>query len=326
MAPLLVPLLLFPFFLSFSQDVTPRAEMVIGRRVPQVELLLETGERIRLDRVAGGRVLLLSFIYTRCSSACPMIVRGIEGALKSLKGEEPVVLLIDFDERDTVEDLREFRVRRGVPEGWKLALAKGEDLRLLTSFLDFKFFYDEKTDMFAHPGVLVVLTPDMRVSAYFLGVTHSGRKLAEAVERASLGRVSLNPVKGFLFKCFRYDPVTGTYEIDWSFVAMLLGGLIPLGGMFYFIVLRELVSLLRKYRAKKSEEVLNHETAEVCDGGAIPRSSPQRLLGGGSEAHPRGDEKGVKDLLRQVCWMPWYAQKGCYRTSPHPGRNEEEGT
>lgn len=249
MAPLLAPLLLFLLFTtSFPKeiDIVPKPEFVLGKKVPDVTLINERGEEVRLSQVADGKPLMLSFIYTRCTSACPMIVKGIKEALKGITYRDVKVLLIDFDERDKPADLRNFRKKRDIiGSRWIVALAKGNDLKNLTRAVDFRFFYDEKTDMFAHPNVLVILSPDLIISGYMMGVTYNSKKLSLLIEKARLGKVDLNPVKGFFLKCFRYDPVTGTYTIDWSFVAMLVGGLIPILGMFYFLFLRDLLLKLR---------------------------------------------------------------------------------
>lgn len=250
MAPLLVPLLLSLLFYTNAKDLSPDAEKVIGRYVPDVSLTLEDGSVKRLSEVSEGKVLLLSFIYTKCSSACPMIVRGIEEATKDIGGVK--VLLLDFDERDKPKDLKKFRELKGIKGDWVLALAKGKDLERLTEAVDFKFFYDKKTDMFAHPSVLIVLSPDLRVSAYFLGVSYEKGKLKKAVKGAYAGEISQNPIKSLLLICFRYDPVTGTYTVDWSFVAMVLGGLIPISGMLYYLFLRNFFRSIYDFMVNKS--------------------------------------------------------------------------
>ncbi len=246
MAPLLVPLLLSLLFYSFSVEMVPEAQRVIGRSVPNVELILEDGSVRTLKEISEGKVTLLSFVYTGCTSACPMIVRGIKEAVAGLNERKFRVLLVDFDLRDTPKDLRDFRLRRSIPDDWVLAKAESENLERLTRAVDFKFFYDERTDMFAHPNVLIVLTQDLKVSAYFLGVSYSRDKLAKAVDKASAGDLSLNPIKSLLLKCFRYDPITGAYTVDWSFVAMVFGGLIPILGMAYYLFLRDAIANLRR--------------------------------------------------------------------------------
>ncbi len=155
-----------------------------------------------------------------------MIVSGIKEATSKLSTKDYSVLLVDFDGRDTSAELRKFRRKRRIDQGWTLAVARGEELKKLTESVDFKFFYDKETNMFAHPNVLVVLSPSLKVSGYMLGVKFDPSKLSVMLEKARADRVELSWVRGLLLKCFRYDPVTGTFVIDWSFVAMVVGGLL----------------------------------------------------------------------------------------------------
>jgi len=231
MAPLLASLFLL-FMSAHAQNIVPNPERVLGGTVPDVYLLDEKGNRKKLSAFSGGEPLVLSFIYTRCTSACPLIVKGLKEALSEGSSR---VLLIDFDDRDTSADLRDFRNKHAIPPRWDIAVAKGENLKRLTEALDFRFFYDEKTDMFAHPNVLVVLSPSLKVSGYMLGVNYDRDKLATILTKAKTGKVELGWVRGILLKCFRYDPVEKTYVIDWSFIAMILGGLIPISGMAYYL-------------------------------------------------------------------------------------------
>jgi protein SCO1/2 len=247
MAPLLVSLLLSLVLLPFAgeRDLTPKADFVLGKKLPDVTVVDEEGKRLSLSELVGGEVFLLSFVYTRCAASCPMIVEGIRKALGNTGGVK--VVLVDFDERDTPADLVKFRKERDIVNpNWKVVLAKGESLKVLTRAVDFRFIYDEGTDRFVHPNVLIVVSPGMKISGYMLGVTYDADKLTALIAKARAGKVALNPIKGVFLKCFRYDPVTGTYTIDWSFVAMILGGVIPLGAMFYFIFLKDLLGGLRR--------------------------------------------------------------------------------
>jgi len=109
MAPLLVP-----FFLSFlltvfsgEKDITPKADFVLGRKLPDVTVVDEEGKETSLSEIAGGEVFLLSFIYTKCASACPMIVEGIKKALRNK---------IQKGERHRRSKLESGACQRGLPE------------------------------------------------------------------------------------------------------------------------------------------------------------------------------------------------------------------
>jgi protein SCO1/2 len=246
MAPLLALFLLFTF--SYAVELkTPKAEKVLGKRIPDVSLILDSGEKTTLSRLAEDAPIIMSFIYTRCRSACPMIVKGIRDSIGSLRDRSAVILLIDFDLRDTPLELRSFRERHSLGPDWMVAIPEdGDSLRSLTRSLDFSFVYDEDTDMFAHPNVLVVVGKDLTVSGYFLGVRYDPDELGRVINLARLGKSDISPIKSLLLKCFRYDPLTGTYTLDWSFVAMVVGGLIPILGMAYFLFLRNLLGAIRR--------------------------------------------------------------------------------
>lgn len=247
MAPLLALLLVLSF--SSAEEVSvPRADLVLGKTLPNLTLILENGEERDLISLSAGRPMIMSFVYTRCTSACPMIVKGIKDVLGSLEGGSfpPSVILVDFDIRDGSSDLINFRRRHSIPSGWHIVMLREEDLRRLTGFLDFNFMYDPKTDMFAHPNVLVVLSPQLKVSGYMLGVRYDSSRLGKILSLAENNGADINPVKGLFLRCFRYDPVTGRYTIDWSFVAMIVGGTFPIAGMFYFLFLRDLIASVKK--------------------------------------------------------------------------------
>ena len=246
MAPLLVLLflLVLPPFGFARVELTPRAELVIGREVPNVRITLPSGESTTLRDFSEGKPVVLSFIYTRCTSSCPVIIQRLSKALDIQR--EYKVLLIDFDMRDTPKELRKFLKERSISDPrWAVALPSHSALERLSSALDFRFSYDEKTDMFAHPNILVILTPSLKVSSYVLGLSYDRNKIDELLTKADSGELLLNPIKGLLLKCFRYDPVAGTYTVDWSFVAMLIGGALPITGMFYALFLRNLLARIR---------------------------------------------------------------------------------
>ena len=245
MAPLLFFLLFFPSVFANSKEIVPRAELVLGERVPDIAIKDQYGRVVRLSSMSEGRVLLLSFIYTKCSSACPLIVKSIKESLSKVSYKKFQVVLIDFDLRDGLEDVERFAKNNNVKD-WAVGLVEANDLDRLTKAVDFRFFYDEKTDMFAHPNVLIILTPDLRISSYILGVKYDPKKLDRMIYAALNGEINVSPIRSLLLKCFRYDPVTGSYYIDWSFVAMLVGGALPIFGMAYYLFIKDLYGLVRR--------------------------------------------------------------------------------
>jgi len=70
--------------------------------------------------------------------------------------------------------------------------------------------WDTATSQFAHPGGVIVLTPDGRLARYLFGIEYGSRDLRLGIVEASEGRVG-NPADALLLYCYHYDPMAGRY-------------------------------------------------------------------------------------------------------------------
>jgi protein SCO1/2 len=85
-------------------------ELLPPRSAPAFDLIDRTGERLQLDSLRGGPVLL-SFAFTNCATICPLIFSSFKGVEKGLeeRGIEDVALVfITLDpDLDTPERLQQ---------------------------------------------------------------------------------------------------------------------------------------------------------------------------------------------------------------------------
>jgi protein SCO1/2 len=115
----------------------PGAAKVVLSDAP---LLDATGKRLRLAQdVIGERIAVVNFIYTTCTTVCPVasatfqqLQRRLAGAL----GKEVVLISVTIDPlRDTPERLRQYAARYEAGEGWVwLTGAKADVDRVLKGF------------------------------------------------------------------------------------------------------------------------------------------------------------------------------------------------
>src|SRR5439155_26004141 len=93
---------------------------------------------------------------------------------------------------------------------------------------------------FAHPGGVIVLTPDGRLARYLFGVEYGPRDLRFALVEASAGRVG-SPVDSLLLYCYHYDPMTGRYGLAIMRAMRLAGAatVLALGSFIVAMVRRE---------------------------------------------------------------------------------------
>lgn len=98
----------------------PGAAKVVLRDVP---LLDAGGRRVRLAQdVIGNRIAVVNFIYTACTTVCPVssaTFQLLQKRLASRLGKDVVLVSITVDPlRDTPPRLREYAGRYEAGEGW----------------------------------------------------------------------------------------------------------------------------------------------------------------------------------------------------------------
>ncbi len=116
------------------------------------------------------------------------------------------MLTVSFDPHDRVSDAR----AQHDAHGWSFFIATEPAILRLTETLGFRFRYDPKTDQFAHPSALFVVTGDGKLSRTLDGVGTNSRDLRLALVDASLGRFATLSDR-VLLTCFRYDPASRRY-------------------------------------------------------------------------------------------------------------------
>ncbi|RLJ71285.1 protein SCO1/2 [Hydrogenivirga caldilitoris] len=203
LAPLVSLLLLFLF--SFSQTggtgIPPNESRTLGNRVPDVLLVDSEGTEFNLYSLRGKPVII-SPVYTHCTSACPIITESLKKVIKLFGevGKDFYILTLTFDPQDTVPDLKSFAEKHGLNyKGWKVVLVRDRtQLFKLLDAIDFRFATLPNRD-FVHPNLIVFLDKDMVIRKYMYGVTFDKLEFANAL-RIARGEVALpEKFRGYLF-------------------------------------------------------------------------------------------------------------------------------
>src|SRR5256885_13602535 len=84
--------------------------------------------------------------------------------------------------------------------------------------------------------LVLLLTPDGRISRYFYGVEYPGRDMRLGLVEASAGKIG-TPIDHVLLFCYQYDPSTATYSTAILRI-IRLGGILTIlctvGGILIF--------------------------------------------------------------------------------------------
>lgn len=230
-----------PVTLKNAVDASVKAE---GTALPDIELVDQDGVRFSLSEYFGvGKPLVISYVYTSCPVVCPTITaefkKAVDGA-KEAFGDRFNVLTVGFDPSgDTPARLREYGGRFTKSfEGFRFASSDEESMERLLNAVGF-FRARQDDGSFDHMDMVTTVKPDGTIYRQVYSLRTQQQNLALRLEELLTGKAgvpsSLTLVDKLKFFCYRYDPYSGRYVLDYPvFVSILLQALI-IGGVFYAV-------------------------------------------------------------------------------------------
>jgi protein SCO1/2 len=121
----------------------------IGASIPEFTLTDQNGERLSLSSLRG-KVVLVTFIYTRCPlpDYCPRLMLNFADLQRRFArqlGNELVLLTITFDPRhDTSEVMAHYGASyRANAHGWRLLTGSNDEIQHVTELFGIEFWPDE---------------------------------------------------------------------------------------------------------------------------------------------------------------------------------------
>jgi protein SCO1/2 len=208
----------------------------------------EHGRTVELAQYFGSKPVILTLVYYNCPMLCTQVLNGLDRSLKLIpmdlgKDFNVVTVSIDPTERPVLAEAKQAMYtgmygRPGAAEGWHFLTGDQPQIQRLAQAVGFRYAYDSESKQFAHASVIMVLTPEGRLSRYFYGVQYPERDLRLGLEEASQGKIS-SAVDQILLFCYHYDPHTGRYGLLISRVIQLAGAAtVLIGGIFLFFLFR----------------------------------------------------------------------------------------
>ncbi len=181
----------------------------------------EAGKTVRLGDYFGKRPAILALVYYRCPMLCSEELNGLVGALEMLKftpGKDFDVIVASIDPSEgpalAASEKAVYLKRYGRPEtanGWHFLTGPQSSIDALTQAVGFGYVRvpgpDGKMDQYAHASSIELITPEGKISQYYLGVEYSARDMRAGLVEASHGQIG-TPVDLIYTYCYRYDPHT----------------------------------------------------------------------------------------------------------------------
>ena len=237
-------------------SVEEHLEAALPSTLPFVD---EAGRPVTLgEYLTPGRPLILTLNYYRCPMLCTLelnaLVEGLSG-LRWTVGREFDVVTVSIDPKEAPALARakkqSYLSAYDRPEGaagWHFLTGPKDSIEALAETVGFEYAYDKETDQYAHAAVIVLVTPEGRVSRYLYGVRFEPKQLTLALTEASQGRIG-SAWDRFLLYCYHYDSRLGRYSLA-AMKLMRAGGIVTV--LIFGTVLG---SLWLKERRKLAEHV-----------------------------------------------------------------------
>jgi protein SCO1 len=218
----------------------------------------EAGQDVSLGKYFGSRPVVMALVYYHCGMLCPQVLHGMAESLRSVgftAGNQYDVVVASIDPTDTVAESvdakRNFLATlgdAGAANAVHFLTGPQQSITDLAQTTGFHYVRvpgpDGKMDQFAHSSVIMIATPDGRMSKYLAGISYVPRDVRLALIQASNRKIgSLSDI--VLLYCCSYVPSQGRYT-----VAVLR--IMELAGMASLAALAALLFLLNRKPAGRT--------------------------------------------------------------------------
>ncbi|QNI31457.1 SCO family protein [Alloacidobacterium dinghuense] len=221
----------------------------------------ETGKAVRMGDYFGRRPAILSLVYYNCPMLCSEELNGLVGALEMVKfrpGKDFDIIVASIDPSETPElaaKKKAFYIKRyGHPEtanGWHFLTGQQPAINALADATGFGYVRvpgpDGKLTQFAHASSIELVTPDGKLSQYYLGVEYSPKDLRLGLVEASEHRIG-SPVDAIMTYCYHYDPTLSRHSL-------IVARVVQLGCMITMLCLGGYMIVMFR-RDRKSEKAM----------------------------------------------------------------------
>lgn len=219
-----------------------KGTQALGRAIGNYTLVDMNGASLAL-RDYRGKPLVISLVYTACSSVCPPttqhVINAVNEAGRMIGLDRFNVLTVGFDARaDTPARLTQFASTQGIKSpNWRVASADAATIEALLG--DLGFSYRAAAGGFDHLTQTTIVDRDGRIYRHVYGEEFPLQMFMEPLKDVVYGTTTSFTFRGIVdrikFICTAYDPGSGRYRIDFglvfggviaAFSLLVMGGLI----------------------------------------------------------------------------------------------------
>ena len=219
------------------------SQAAIGRPIGEYALLDHNRRRTALADYRG-KPLVVSFVYTACSQACPVatqfLAKTVKEARAALGSDKFNVVSIGFNQPfDSPEAMGAFARQNGIRDPlWGFLAADAATMEAITRAFGFTWYATPKG--FDHISQVTVVDAGGVVYRQVYGEAFEPRMLVEPLKQLLSGQAGDAGLAGVWDKvklfCTVYDPGTGGYRVNYSLFVEIFAGATVLAGIALFLL------------------------------------------------------------------------------------------
>ncbi len=227
-----------------AEEALNASQGKLGASLPDLRFTTSSGESLTMSDLRGKPVIL-SLIYTGCTTACPAIIENLYPAVQlaqqTLGRDRFTTLTVGFDSKyDTPDRMRSFARTRGVElPNWKFLSGNRRTINALSKAIGFEII--PSAGGFDHMAQITIADAEGKIYRHIYGGAFSSQAIVEPLMDIVYGRNSpvtslerlVERVKLF---CTVYNPNSGRYYFNYSIFISIVIGLTCLMLVFAWLV------------------------------------------------------------------------------------------
>lgn len=214
-------------------------EEQLGKYIPlDAKFTNENGEELTLRQIIQ-KPTILTLVFYECKGICTPLLTELAEELNKVDlqlGKDFQIVTISFDPEEnaslaSAKKKNYIKLLNNKPpeNAWTFLVGDSANIYSVTNSVGFYFFKEE--DQFVHPGTLIFISPDGKITRYLLGIDYLPFNIKMAILEAGEGKVGPTIAKLIKF-CYAYDPEGRTYALNLTRII----GIITLVAVGIFII------------------------------------------------------------------------------------------
>lgn len=217
-------------------------EEQLGKFIPlNAKFTNENGVEVSLKEIIK-KPTILTLVFYECKGICTPLLTELAEELNKVDlqlGKDYQVVTLSFDPEEgpalaKSKKANYIKLLNNKPpdDAWTFLVGDSSNIYSLTNSVGFYFFKEE--DEFVHPGALIFISPEGKITRYLLGIDYLPFNIKMAIMEAGEGRVGPTIAKLIKF-CYAYDPEGRTYALNITRILGILT-LVAVGIFVIFLI------------------------------------------------------------------------------------------